>query len=101
MYRGTTPTFRLTLSDQAVDLTQANNVYATFKGSTQTITKSGEDLVITPQEVDVYMSQEETLGFSQGTIAIQLNWTYDDNKRACSTIVRAKISENLLAEVVE
>lgn len=47
MIRGTTPTFQLKLADEQVDLTQALNVYATFKSREQTITKSGADLEVT------------------------------------------------------
>lgn len=100
MIRGTTPTFQLKLADEQVDLTQALNVYATFKSREQTITKSGADLEVTANEVDVYMSQEETLGFLAGTIAVQLNWTYTDGRRACSNIVTMQIGENLLPEVI-
>lgn len=100
MIRGTTPTFKLMLSDETVDLTQAVNVYATFKSREQTITKTADDITVLANEVDVYMSQVETLGFLSGTVSIQLNWTYVDGRRACSNIISMQIGENLLPEVL-
>lgn len=100
MIRGTTPTFKLILSDETVDLTAADNVYATFEQRGNTLTKTGADLEITAQEVDVYLTQAETLSFYRGPLEIQLNWTYDGGERACSTIARISIGDNLLPEVL-
>lgn len=101
MIRGTTPTFTLTISDNNVDLTQALNVYATFKQMGVELTKTGEDLDISAREVDVYLSQAETLKFSSGTLQIQLNWTYSGGQRACSTIVSITVENNLIGSVLE
>ena len=102
MIRGTTPTFKLMLNDETVDLTQAVNVYATFKQKNNEITKTGADLEISAHEVDVYLSQEETLSFiSNNTASIQLNWTYANGRRACSQVINMAIGENLLPEVLE
>lgn len=101
MIRGTTPTFKLTLNDETVDLTQALNVYATFKQLNTLITKSGVDIEVTANEVDVYLSQAETLQFSEGYIDVQLNWTYTDGRRACSNIIKVAIGRNLINEVLE
>lgn len=101
MIRGTTPTFQLKLISDSVDLTLAENVYATFKQGSKVITKTGEDIDVSPTQVDVYMSQEETLGFRYGDIRIQLNWTYEDGSRACSKIVTILANRNLLERVLE
>ena len=101
---GTTPTFVLTV---AADLSEAAHVYATFNGST-TITKTGDDLTIEPitgetpaTAVSVFLSQAETLALSQGTVQIQVNWTFDDGSRAASDIVSYSFGANLLGKVVE
>lgn len=102
MIRGTTPTFKLLLNDEEVDLTQALNVYATFKQGTVLITKTGEDLTVTEHEVDVYLNQEESLKFKEGDkLEVQLNWTYNDGKRACSNIIKIDVGRNLLGSVAE
>ena len=56
----TTPTFTLTFTEQALDLTQAQNVYVTFKSGETLMTKTGADLTIAEKSIGVYLSQEET-----------------------------------------
>lgn len=106
MIRGTTPTFKLIINDQSVDLTQASNVYATFKQNSVTITKTGEDLEVSANEVDVYLSQEESLSFTSNSFGVceikcQLNWTYTGGMRASTKIVKIPLTENLVNEVLE
>ena len=99
--RGTTPTYRLVLNDNTVDLTLANNVYVTFTGLYHSITKTGEDLDVSATEVDVYLNQAETLEFTEGEIKIQINWTYEDGKRASTVIKKETVGENLESRVLE
>lgn len=94
MYRGTTPTFILTV-DGSVDLTEAKNVYATFVQKDIKLTKTGADLDVSSNEVDVYFNQAESLQFSTGAIMIQLNWTYIDGSRACTDIISTTVDKNL------
>lgn len=101
MIRGTTPTFQLTINDESIDLTTADNVYVTFADKGWSLTKTGSDLDVTAQEVDVYLSQEETLAFPKGNIDVQINWTFDDGKRACTTIASVKVTRNLIERVLE
>ena len=96
MVRGTTPTFVLTISDNTIDLTEALNVYVTFKQNSTVINKKGEDIVVTAHQVDVYLSQKETLKFVEGSLEIQLNWTYMDGRRACSVIKTIDVEKNLI-----
>ena len=100
MVRGTTPTFKLILNDDTVDLTTATKVYVTFSQNGIKLTKS-EDLEILEKEVDVYLSQEETLAFVLSSVEIQINWIYGDGKRACTNIVRVPVGRNLINEVLE
>ena len=101
MIRGTTPTFILKISDASVDLTKVTNIYASFSQNNVKIVKTGEDLVVAPQEVDVYLTQEETLRFVAGTLNIQLNWTYQGGQRACTNIVGVNVGINLIGRVLE
>lgn len=100
MVRGTTPIFKLTLDDTTVDLTEAANVYVSFNQPKYSIVKTGEDLDISEHEVDVRLSQVETLGFSTGTINVQVNWVYSDGSRACTDIVSIDVSSNLIGGVL-
>lgn len=105
--RGTTPTFDLVLT--GADLTDAANVYATFKYYGGTITKSGEDLTVSADAsgeapvstVSVFLNQEETLRFQDGNVEIQVNWTYPDGSRASSEIAKVAFSRQLLGRVIE
>ena len=99
--RGTTPTFTLRINDPSVDFTEAENVYASFSQGKVSITKTGEDLDIYAQKIDVYLSQEETLKFSTGEIRIQLNWTYNNAARAATRIASVVVGENLIGKVLQ
>jgi hypothetical protein len=102
MYRGTTPTYIFTLPE-SVDMTQATDVYVTFAKTDTTIilTKTGDDLEVTEHTVSVYLTQEETLSFPNAKVAVQLNWIYPPEKRACSNIIYIDAKRNLIDEVIE
>lgn len=100
MVQATTPTFVLTLP-QDIDLGEAAHVYFVLKQNGATIEKSDTDLTIDANEVEVYLSQAETLKLSIGAARLQLNWTYTNGSRACSTIATVTVDENLLKAVVE
>ena len=99
--RATTPTFTLKFSDKDLDLTTANNVYATFEQDEVNFTKTGADLDIAEKQVDVYLTQEETLQFKVGVVDIQLNWTMNNGRRASSDVKQVAITKQLLRQVVE
>lgn len=101
MIRGTTPTFQLTLEDEEIDLSEMDNVYATFEQGCYKLTKSGDDISLDGNQVDVFFSQEESLKFKKGVMHIQLNWTFQNGKRACSNIVNVEIGENLINGVLQ
>ena len=97
--QGVTPTFTLTVPE-TIDLTEAQNVYATFSQSKTSLTKSGSDLTVREHEVDVYLSQAETLAFQKGIVSVQLNWTYADGSRGATWKKGIEWDENLLKEVL-
>lgn len=101
IYKGTTPTVMLTFEDHGLDLTEAKNVYVTFTSNLKTVTKSGEDLIVLPNEIDVYLSQKDTLSFQLDEVEVQANWTYDGKLRHCSTIETIDTERNLLMREVE
>ena len=102
MYRGTTPTFTFTLP-AGVDLDQADNVFVTFcKTDGQLIIeKTGADLEISENVVNVFLTQTETLSFPVGRVQVQLNWTYNSGEeRACSDILSINAKKNLIDRVL-
>ena len=96
----TTPTFTLTFNEDGLDLTEAINVYVTFRSGAITRTKSGSDLEIETQAISVFMSQNDTSKFRTGDVEIQANWTEPNGGRAASEVVNYPISEQLLKRVV-
>ena len=103
MYKGTTPTFTLTLPND-VDLTIADNIYVTFEKGKKELRKTGADLVVTAHIIEVYLTQEETLSFPSGDVALQVNWTYTQGgvkKRAATEIVKVNMRTNLEDKVLE
>ena len=98
--RGTTPTITLTFSDQTLDLTTATEVYVTLEQNGEIITKTGEDLTVSAQQIELALTQKETLGFAEGNLNIQVNWTTAADQRACSNVKTIQMSKQLLEEVI-
>ena len=96
----TTPTFTLTFTEEALDLTQVQHVYVTFKSHGVTVTKTGEDLTVEEKSIQVFLSQEETAQFIPGALAIQANWLDREGNRWASDIINYDISEQLLKKVI-
>ena len=94
----TTPTFTLTFSEQGLDLTQAQNVYVTFRSDGCVITKTGEDITVAEKTVSVLLSQEETSRFSD-VVCIQVNWMAS-GKRIASEIEKYNMTGQLLTKVI-
>ena len=103
MYKGTTPTFILTLP-QDVDLSIASNVYVSFaKNNGGAIEKTGDDLIVNGNVVNVFLTQKETLSFTN-EVSVQINWTYQEGsvvKRACTEIKTIDVSDNLISRAIE
>ena len=96
--RGTTPTFELTFTDDNLDLTQADHVYVTFRSAGNVMTKQDEDLIIAAKSIQIFLTQEETLGLYN--VDIQANWT-NGIVRSSSDIVHYTMGDQLLNKVVE
>ena len=99
--RGATPTIILQFDEPNLDLTEMNNVYVTFSSNLKSVTKSGEDLVVEPNRILVFLSQKDTLGFQLNDVEVQANWTYSDRQRAGSSIEHIAVDRNLLMREVE
>lgn len=104
---GVTPTFSLKFSDNTLDLTQASHVYVTFRSGLVTLTKSDAALTVAAKQIDVALSQAESLQFMPASylpnppeVEIQANWTYAGGKRAASDVVLYQFTDQLLDEVV-
>ena len=96
----TTPTFTLTFTERNLDLTQAQNVYVTFRSGAVLITKTGEDLTVDEKTISVFLTQEETARFIMGSLQIQANWT-QNGRRVASEIATYDMTGQLLTKVIE
>lgn len=99
--RGTTPTVKCTFNDETLDLTTALKVYVTFEQGPKSLTKSGSDIVVGAKQVEIYLSQQETLSFNDGPVKVQVNWTTAGGHRASSKPSSIELSEQLLRRVIE
>lgn len=95
--QGLTPTITINVPEE-VDLTEAANVYVSFKQG-QRVTKAATFDVFAHQ-VDVYLTQAETLAFNVGTVEVQLNWTYSSGQRGATNPVTLAVAANHLLEVL-
>ena len=100
----TTPTFILTIEGEQIDLTEAKNVYVTFRTKGYELTKPSSELDIEEKSIGVYLSQEETSHMPTGYIEIQANWTMQNGSRidrVATESVTYPISKQLLKQVIE
>ena len=106
MIQGTTPAVTLTIPNGGdLDLTGADSVFVTVKQGFRTVTKQGEDLEIRPQAVTFRLTQEESLGFTEGRAEIQLNWLGADAgdglpSRGATKVKEIEIGRQLRTEVM-
>ena len=98
--RYTTPVFTLTFKEKDLDLTQAENVFVTFRQACKLMTVTGEDLTVGEKTIAVSFTQEETAQFCEGDVEIQANWLIAGN-RAASEKVTYQFTDNLLKQVIE
>ena len=95
--QGLTPTIIVTIS--AVDLTEVAHVYPSLKQG-RTIIRP-ESFEVSAHQVDVYLTQSETLLLIPGDAEIQINWTYANGQRGATVPKPMTVSANHLREVLE
>ena len=104
VYKGATPTLSFTFPE-TIDLTLATDAVFTCTDGYKNIRleKTGEDLVITPHQVDIRFTQEETLSMPKAA-QVQANFLFADGSRVDrvpSKIVNLEFETNLKPEVME
>lgn len=96
--QGLTPTISVTVPSD-IDLTQAGNVYVSFKQGGKVL-KLTEGFDVSEHQVDVYLTQKQTLSFAVGTVEIMLNWTYPSGQRGATKPKILSVLSNHLLEVL-
>ncbi len=95
--QGLTPTITVTVPE-TVDLTEAANVYVSFKQGAKLLKPEG--FTVAAHQVGIYLTQEDTLSFAVGAVEIQINWTYAGGQRGATKPVILSVSPNHLLEVL-
>lgn len=92
MRRGTTPTITITTD---IDLTQASNLFVTFKqGDRVAFEKTLEDVTVTENQVVCELNQSDTLALKDGMVRFQIRATIGNSKVA-SNVMTATVDEIL------
>lgn len=94
--QGLTPTITIRVAD--TDLTEAANVYPSIKQGKTLITP--EDFIVDEHQVEIYLSQSETLMLAPGGCEVQLNWTYASGQRGATRPKTLTVLPNHLLEVL-
>ena len=110
--RGTTPTFTITLN--GIDLTDGYRVYVTIDQNGTQLTKNSssnaqhmiltkldnEDGAVSTQ-IDLHLTQRETLGFEVGKAEMQAKWIDAGGAVEASDISSVEFSRALLEDVIQ
>lgn len=105
MYRGTTPTLTISLTDGSGNPISADGfakLWLTFKCGGVLITKEKGDLTISDNQISVTLTQDDTLSFSdeKGAVQIQLRTLSDDGKATASEILSVPVERILKDGVI-
>ena len=104
MIRGCTETLTLEIEDQSLVLPSADNVFVSIAQGSMTITKTGEDITVNGNTVEVALTQQESLRLKKGTSEIQVNWLEEslaEGKKRIATIpITFKVDKQLLPKVL-
>lgn len=95
--QGLTPTITVKVPN-TVDLTQAAGVYPSIKQGGRIIRPQIFD--VDEHQVDVYLTQEDTLSLVMGPAEIQLNWVFATGQRAATRPNRFNVLSNHILEVL-
>ena len=104
MIRYTTPTVQLLIKD--VDVTRADEVYASFGQGTSTlitkpVAKSKRSMTPTGTLLKIDMAQDETSAFSRlSECKVQVNWSIGQ-KRYATSVAKMPVTENLLGNKLD
>ena len=98
MRQGTTPTIVINVNN--IDVNTLKSIYVTFEQTGFILTKSMNDIDIIDDQIQIRLSQEETLQFERGKCNVQLRAITNDGNAIASTIVSTNIYRILDKEVI-
>lgn len=95
--QGLTPTITITVGT-STDLTEAGNVYPSIKQGKAVL--QPDDFFVSAHQVDIYLTQAETLALDPGVAEVQLNWVYATGQRGATKPKAITVLPNHLLEVL-
>lgn len=100
--RGTTPTLTLSFDDSGIDLTTLKSIYITISQVGKILTKTNKDegMEISPTEISIFLSQEETLFFHQGEAEVQFRALTEGGEAIATEAYTIKFQKVLLDKVI-
>ena len=98
MFRGTTPTNTFGVD---IDCTTAEQIYITYAQNKKTVVeKTIDDVTVTPEEISVVLTQEETLRFRESDVEIQIRVKFPDGKAMACDIIKTPAKRILKEGVI-
>ena len=95
-----TPTITFELPED-VDTSLIHNIYFALRQRSVLIIRTGENIEVDGQNINVFLPQEETVKISSGRAAISLDWTYPNGLRGGTETIEIFVNENLIGRVLE
>lgn len=98
MRRGSTPTNTFGVD---IDLTNATVFVSYEQNGMVVLEKTGDDLTVTADSIQLSLSQEETLAFKPGEVQIQIRYVLPTGAADASNIVRTTFERIIKDGVIE
>lgn len=95
-----TPTITFELPE-SVDTSLFQNIYFALRQRSVLIIRTGENIEVDGQNINVFLPQEETVKISKGKAEISLDWTYQNGLRGGTETIEISVDENLIGRVLE
>ena len=96
IYRGTTPTIRLRITNAEYDISQLNPCEIMMVNDSGRNLKIFSDCVKDNENkiISVRLSHDDTLDFEEGTLLVQL-WAVLNGEEMCSPVLTTQVGKNL------
>lgn len=101
MIQGTTPTIRVNVKSQNVNLSLCSKIRITVVQGETVLKLDSPRVTATKNQALVELTQEETLGFNPGVALVQMRWLTADGKAEASRIGKITVYESLDKEAMD
>jgi hypothetical protein len=95
-----TPTIKFELPED-VDTSLFQNIYFALRQRSVLIIRTGENIEVDGQNINVFLPQTETVKIRSGRASISLDWTYPNGLRGGTETEEIECEDNLIGRVLE